>query len=70
MDYEITADVPKLIPRELASKHQVMPLGKQGSTLSVAMGSGADTLTSAATGVWQTTSGLLAGAASSTRGTL
>lgn len=36
-DYDITADVLKLIPRDIASKHQVMPLSRHGSTLSVAM---------------------------------
>lgn len=36
-DHEITSDVLKLIPRDFASKHQVMPLVRHGSTLSVAM---------------------------------
>ena len=36
-DYEIAQEVLRLIPREIASKHQVMPLVRHGSTLSVAM---------------------------------
>ena len=36
-DYEIAQEVLRLIPRDLASKHMVMPLVRHGSTLSVAM---------------------------------
>src|SRR5438876_4624601 len=36
-DYSITSDVLKLVPRDIASRHQVMPLRRDGSTLSVAM---------------------------------
>ncbi len=36
-DVEIDATVLKLIPREIAEKHQVIPVRRQGSTLIVAM---------------------------------
>ena len=36
-DYSITSDVLKLVPRDIASRYQVMPLRRDGSTLSVAM---------------------------------
>ena len=36
-DYSITSDVLKLVPREIATEYQVVPLRRDGSTLSVAM---------------------------------
>ena len=36
-DFEIDADVLKLIPRDVARKHMVMPVNRAGATLIVAM---------------------------------
>ena len=36
-EFEIDDDVIKLIPRELAQRHQILPINRAGSTLIVAM---------------------------------